>query len=85
MQGSANGGACPFGGNGATIAGNEGLWENLHLFRMYDSPDETDIVTFHYVPNCLVVDTAIGFRDVVHGPNAHSGRELISWRMLIFM
>ena len=28
----------PFGG------GNEGLWENLHLFRVYGSPDGTDIM-----------------------------------------
>ena len=31
--------------------GNKGIWENLHLFRIYDSrPDGTDIVTFHDAP-----------------------------------
>ena len=25
----------PFGGNGTLRRGNEGLWENLHLFRLY--------------------------------------------------
>ena len=29
--------------------GNEGLSENLHLFRIYRSPDGTEIVSYHCV------------------------------------
>ena len=45
MQGSAKGAACPFHGNGAFGSGNGGLWKKLQLFRIYGSPDATDIVT----------------------------------------
>ena len=38
-------GYAPFGGNGPSGGGNEGLWRNLHFFRIYGSPDRTDIVT----------------------------------------
>ena len=34
----------PLGVAGHLGGGNEGLWENLHLLRIYDFPDMTDIV-----------------------------------------
>ena len=46
IQGSAKGGACPLWGATEPFGGgNEGLLENLHLFRIYGSPDGTNIVT----------------------------------------
>ena len=38
-------GHAPFGGNGALRGGNEGLWEKLHLFRIFGFPDGTYNVT----------------------------------------
>ena len=40
----------PLGVMESSGGGDEGLWENLHLFRIYDSPDGTDSVTFHDAP-----------------------------------
>ena len=34
----------PLGVTGLSVGGNEGLWENLHVLRIYGYPDETDIV-----------------------------------------
>ena len=44
-QESAKGGACLLGETESFGGANEDLSENLHLFRVYGSPNGTDIVT----------------------------------------